>query len=295
MDMVPGPDRLGSAFPRHEPRGARRPLRRDERDDRSASQLRSGGDRPWRLWQGDRLRRTPGRALVEAISEPTRTAAGFRRWTGWSTGSASTSRPTAVDRASSTATIRCDNMIFDAGQPVVRAVLDWELVDARRSRRGFHLPSADVPNAGRTQLQRACRHGPGGARHPVGRGLRCRLLPPHRPRSSPGQRLSDRLLPVPARRRSSTASRGASRVATPRPPMPHRWSSDSNRSRNSLGPRRKRRSSKRAPRRLGTVDNTRRKRHPKRQLEKDWQRLPHCWARRVSRILIHAPDNELEE
>ena len=99
-----GPDRLGSAFPRHEPRGARRPLRRDERDDRPASQLRPGGDRPWRLWQGDRLRRAPGRALVEAISEPTRTPAACRRWTGWSTGSARTSRPTADARASSTAT-----------------------------------------------------------------------------------------------------------------------------------------------------------------------------------------------
>ena len=69
MDMVPGRIVWEAEFPGHEPRGARRALRRDERDDRPASQLRSGSDRAWRLWQGDGLRRTPGRALVEAISE----------------------------------------------------------------------------------------------------------------------------------------------------------------------------------------------------------------------------------
>ena len=69
MDMVRGPDRLGSAFPG---------LSREERAAHfdamnatiaAASQLRSGGDRARRLRQGDRLRRTPGRALVEAISD----------------------------------------------------------------------------------------------------------------------------------------------------------------------------------------------------------------------------------
>ena len=68
MDMVPGRIVWEAHFPDIESRGARCPLRRDERDDRLASQLRSGGDRPWRLWQSDRVCRAPGRALVEAIS-----------------------------------------------------------------------------------------------------------------------------------------------------------------------------------------------------------------------------------
>ena len=61
-------DRLGSrAFPGLTPNRTRRPFRRDERDHRPAAQLRSGGDRPRRLWPRDRLRRAAGRALVEAI------------------------------------------------------------------------------------------------------------------------------------------------------------------------------------------------------------------------------------
>ena len=69
-------DLLGSAIAGRRARGARRPLRCDERDHRRAARVRPGRHRAWRLWQADRLRRAAGGALVAAICERQRCRAG---------------------------------------------------------------------------------------------------------------------------------------------------------------------------------------------------------------------------
>ena len=90
-------------LPRPVARRARGALRRDERDHRPAPQLRSAGDRARRLWPrrpaSSNGRWRAGRSNIWPTPRP----AACRRWTGWSTGSASIFRPTAARRASSMA------------------------------------------------------------------------------------------------------------------------------------------------------------------------------------------------
>ena len=174
------PDRLGSAFPRAVARGARRALRRDERDHRLAPQLRPAGDRARRLRPPGGLRRAPGGALVEAISgRRRRRAPAGDGQAGRLARQASSARQRRRAHRPRRFSLRQHDLRRGRAQGPRGARLG--IVDARRSGVGLHLPSADVPHA-RGDLLRARRGRSRRARHPV-RGRLCRrLLPPHRPR-----------------------------------------------------------------------------------------------------------------
>ena len=104
MDMVEGRIIWEADFPGPDPDRPRRPLRRDERDHRRAAQRRPAtrsaspimAARP----ASSNARSRAGRSNIS----PTPTPGAFRRWTRWSTGSASICPPTAATRASSMAT-----------------------------------------------------------------------------------------------------------------------------------------------------------------------------------------------
>ena len=62
-----GPRAVGPGAARHEPRAARRDLRRDEPRHRRAAQRRCRGRRPRRLRQAGQLLRAPDRTLEQAV------------------------------------------------------------------------------------------------------------------------------------------------------------------------------------------------------------------------------------
>ena len=87
----------------------------------AAPQLRSGSDRPWRLWPAPTgfVERQVARWSKQYLGDAE--AGRVPRWTRWSTGSASILPPDSGDARVVHGDFRCDNMIFAADRAARRA------------------------------------------------------------------------------------------------------------------------------------------------------------------------------